>query len=300
MPILFLIGAVAASVMQTLFATLYNRKNTAYHEITPLYNVINFATLVAMWSVLYFTDSAFLASPSFDVGTVFYSLGFSVGFAAACIGLVNALNTGPVTLTSLILQFSCIGSTIYGFFFWGAEPTPLVIIGILLVCVSLVLCLYKGKGEKSGAKINGKWLIYVSLCFAGNMICMIVQREQQRRYEGAYGNQLMLVAMICALLLSIVLYLRSDRRDSRVLLRRAWFWPALAGVSNLLLNLFMMKLAVATTTGAISTSLIDPTIAVVPLALMTMISFFAFKEKLRWWQWVGIGVGIGASLLLSL
>lgn len=300
MPYLFLIGAVAASVLQTLFATLYNRKNTAYREITPLYNVINFGTLVLLWGVMFFTDATFLASPSFDLGTVFYSLGFSVGFALACIGLVNALNTGPVTLTSLILQFSCIGSTIYGFFFWDAELTPLVAAGILLVCVSLVLCLYKGKGEKGGAKINAKWLVYVAACFFGNMICMIVQREQQRRYEGAYGNQLMLVAMVGALLLSIVLYLRSNRCDSRVLLRRAWFWPALAGASNLLLNFFMMKLAVETTTGAISTSLIDPTIAVVPLAIMTVISFVAFKEKLRWWQWIGIGVGIGASLLLSL
>ena len=300
MAYLFLIGAVAASVFQTLFATLYNRKNAAYREITPLYNVINFGALVVLWGVLFFTDATFLAAPSFDLGTVFYSVGFSIGFAMACIGLINALNTGPITLTSLILQFSCIGSAIWGFFFWDAEPTPLVIVGILLVCVSLVLCLYKGKEEKGGAKINTKWIIYVSICFVGNLICMIVQREQQRRYDGAYGNQLMLVAMIFALILSIVLYLRSNRVDSAVLVKRAWFWPVLAGASNLLLNFFMMKLAVATKAKEISTSLIDPTIAVVPLAITTVISYLAFKEKLRWWQWIGIGVGIGASLLLSL
>ena len=71
MPYLFLIGAVTASVLQTLFATLYNRKNTAYREITPLYNVINFGTLVLLWGVMFFTDKTFLAAPSFDVGTVF-------------------------------------------------------------------------------------------------------------------------------------------------------------------------------------------------------------------------------------
>ncbi len=285
-----LIGALAASVLQTLFATLYNRKNTAYREITPLYNVINFGTLAILWGAM------FLTAPTFHFGTVFYSLGFSIGFAMACIGLINALNTGPIALTSLILQFSSIGSTIWGFFFWGAKITPLVIIGLVLVCVSLVLCLYNGKGEKGGAKINAKWLVYVSVCFFGNLSCMIVQREHQMRYDGAYGNQLMLVAMLFALILSIVLYVRSDRRDSRVLVKRAWFWPVLAGASNLLLNFFMMKLAIST----LSAGLIYPAVAVVPLAITTMISFFAFGEKMRWWQWIGVVIGMGATLLLSL
>ena len=284
-----LAGALFASVMQTLFATLYNRKNATYRDITPLYNVINFGALSLLWGCM------FLSAPTFHFGTLFYSLGFSVGFAMACIGLVNALNAGPISLTSLILQFSCIGSTIWGFFFWDTKITTLVIIGLVLVCISLVLCLYSGK-QKGGNKISGKWLFYVTMCFVGNLVCMIVQKEHQMRYDGAYGNQLMLVAMLFALILSIVIYLRSDRADSRVLLKRAWFWPVLAGISNLLLNFFMMRLAIS----SLSPGLIYPSVAVVPLVMTTIISFFAFGEKLKWSQWIGIAVGVVAILTLSI
>jgi drug/metabolite transporter (DMT)-like permease len=291
---ILLVCVVFANASLSLFNSFFQKKNGEKVGATQLYNLVMISSVFVTWSVIWALEGGF------SLEVIPYSIIFGVGYSAAIIGLFNAIKCGPVALSTLILQLALIATVIWGFFFWDAEPTPLVIVGILLVCVSLVLCLYKGKGEQRESKINTKWIVYVSVCFFGNLICMIVQREQQRRYDGAYGNQLMLVAMICALLLSIVLYLRSNRADSAVLVKRAWFWPVLAGASNLLLNFFMMKLAVATKAKEISTSLIDPTIAVVPLAITTVISFLAFKEKLRWWQWVGIGVGIGASLLLSL
>lgn len=281
---------LSGAIMQMLFASLYNRRNTAYHNITPLYNVINFAALAVLWGTLYLT------APSFHLGTLFYSIGFGAGFSFACIGMINALHTGPVALTSLILNLSLIGSTIWGFFFWGASVTALAIIGILLVCVALFLCLYNGKQETGKSKINGKWLFFVSVCFFGNLTCTIVQKEQQLAYQGAYGNQLMFVGMLMAFAMSVPLYLRGDRRDSRVLVRRAWFWPVLAGVSNLVMNFFLMRLS----NSELSPSLVYPAVAVLPLAAITLISCFAFGEKLRWWQWIGVVLGAFATVLLSL
>jgi multidrug transporter EmrE-like cation transporter len=41
-------------------------------------------------------------------------------------------------------------------------------------------------------------------------------------------------------------------------------------------------------------------IAVGGLAVTSIFSLVAFKEKLHWWQWVGVAVGAVAVALLSL
>ena len=71
------------------------------------------------------------------------------------VGRINALKHGPAALTSLLISLSLIVTTVWGFFFWNAEVTPIVIIGLILVIVSMVLCLYS-KGEKSEKHISAK------------------------------------------------------------------------------------------------------------------------------------------------
>ena len=138
--------------------------------------------------------------------------------------------------------------------------------------------------------------VWVLVCFFGNLFCTIVQKEQQLAYEGAHGNQLMFFGVLIALVVSIPLYLCSDRSDSRVLVKRAWFWPVLAGASNLIMNFFLMRLANST----LSPSIVYPSIAVIPLAVITLISFFAFGEKPKWWQWIGMVIGMLSIVMLSL
>lgn len=76
------------------------------------------AALVA-WAVL------FCIEPSFDWGVVLYSLGFGTCFLTCNIGIVIAMKTGPVSLTSLIVQLSLIATTVWGFFFWDTPFTRL-------------------------------------------------------------------------------------------------------------------------------------------------------------------------------
>ena len=50
----------------------------------------------------------------------------------------------------------------------------------------------------------------------------------------------------------------------------------------------------------LSPSLIYPVIGVGGLAVVTIVSLFIFREKMRWWQWVGVAVGAVAVALLSI
>lgn len=291
MPYVYLTLSVFFLASGSIFGGFYNRKNEERRGTAPLYNLILMCSVLLGWGIL------FLTAPSFDAGVLPYAIGFGAAYTLCQLGLINALRTGPVALTSLLLQLSLIGVTAWGFFFWDAPFTLPVGIGLLLVAISLWLCLYPGKrGEKTGERISLKWLIFAMMAFVGNAGCSIIQRTQQMKYEGQHGNLLMLIAIACGTVFALVQYLRSDRTDTRVILKSSALFPVGAGVCNMLLNLFMILLA----TSPISPNLIYPVIAVGGLAVTSLFSLLAFKEKLRWWQWVGIAVGAAAVALLSL
>ena len=289
MSYLQLVIAIITISMQTIFASYYNRQNAGCKDITRLYNLLQLGTLTVAWGCMFLSDL------SFNAAVIPYSLIFGACFTASSFGLVNALRTGPVSLSSLFMQFSLIGTTIWGFFAWNDPITLLVIIGLVLVCISLALCLYTGK-EKSGQKITKQWLFYILIAFSGNMGCTVTQKQQQLDFNGQHGNQLMFMAISLSMIMFVILYLRSDRSDTRVILKRGWFWPVLSGTCNMITNVCVMLLA----TSSLSPSLIYPSLAVVCLTITMLFSLFAFKEKLRWWQWVGILIGAVATALLSI
>ncbi len=209
------------------------------------------------------------------------------------VGLVYALKTGSVLLTSLILQLSLIGTTIWGFFFWDTKFSLVVGVGLVFVVVSLWLCLYTGKKEER--KLNPKWIFWVLVLFLGNACCTIVQKTQQMDFDGKYGNFMMMIATGLGVIATVFLYLKGNRAQEKTLLKESWYFPVLAGVLNAVQNLLVILLATTT----LSPSLIYPVLSIGSLMVVTGFSAFVFKEKMQWWQWIGIGIGIIAIALLS-
>jgi drug/metabolite transporter (DMT)-like permease len=217
----------------------------------------------------------FLVDGTYEVSVLPYSLLFAIFFAMGNFGIINAIKTGSVMLSSLFNQLALIVTSIWGFFFWNEKFTLLSGVGLALTVIAICLCLMNGKGEK--AKLSLRWIIYVLLSFAGNAGCSIVQRTQQMSFGGKYGNFLMVVATGLSIIMFVIVYLRSDRSDSGELVRTSWYYPVIAGVLNALLNLFVILMA----TSSLSSSLIYPTIAVGSLALVMIFSLFIMKEKMR-------------------
>lgn len=106
----------------------------------------------------------------------------------------------------------------------------------------------------------------------------------------------MVIAIAISTLFYWILYLRSDRSDTKSILRNATVFPVGAGLCNVVLNFLVILLA----TSAVPSSLVYPVIAVGGLAVTSIFSFVAFHEKLRYWQWIGIGIGTVAVVLLSI
>ncbi len=286
MPYLYLGLSVFLSAASGVFGTYFNRRIQGRKNATAFYNFILLIAVFVGWLTLFMTDL------SFDAKVLPFSLLFATFYAVCNISLIRALECGPVALTSLILNLSMILTTIWGLIFWDATFGFVVALGLVLVVVSLFLCIY----TKEKATISKRWLIFVFLAFASNAGCAITQRTQQMIFQGQHGNMLMASASLISLIICFVLYMRSDRSDSKVILKKAGIFPVVAGLSNVGLNLFVIILA----STEISTNLIYPVIGVGGLAVTLLFSQFAFKEKLRPAQWLGILTGAAATVLLSL
>jgi uncharacterized membrane protein len=276
------------SASSSVFGKIFNKKNDEKRDSTIFYNFLLMISVFIGWGILYIIDF------SFDANVLWYSILFAICYTACNLGIINALKYGPAMLTSLFISLSLILTTLWGFVFWDAKVTLPVIIGLLLVACAIVLCLYtKGKDDKS---VSWKWLLYVALAFFGNAGCSIVQRTQQVQHNGQHGNMLMLFAIGFCALAYLIIYLKSNREDTPTMLKTSWWLPVCAGICNVILNVFVMLMAVTD----LSPSLIYPVIGVGGLAVVTIFSLLVFKEKMRWWQWVGVAVGAVAVILLSI
>lgn len=268
----------------------YNRKNEGKKSPTALYNLLFAAAAFVCWAILYATKF------SFDAGVLLYAVPMGIACAVATSSNICALKYGPVSLSTLFFQLSLIGVTIWGFFFWDAKATAFSVIGLCLTVVALVLCLYEKKqdGEEK-KKLSAKWLTFALLSCVANAASTILQKTQQQKYDGENGYMLMFFAMAIGLIAFALIYAKSDKSDSKLIFKSTGWLPVAYGVTNVLLNLFVMLLA----TSSVSPSLIYPVIAVGGIAINSIASLLVFKERLQWQQWVGIAVGALAVAFLS-
>lgn len=288
MPYLYLIISVFMNASSSVFGAYFNRRNDGKKDTSAFYNFLQMLGVFVCWAVLFAFDF------SFSARVVPYAVLFAFFFSICNIGIINALKHGPATLTSLFVGLSLLLTTAWGFLFWNAKLTVFVGIGLALVVVAVYLCLYTGKKEEKKASV--KWLVFVLMALVGNAGCSITQRTQQVAFGGAHGNMLMAFATFLSAIVCFVIWLRSDKTDATDMLKRSWYFPVSAGVCNVLLNIFVMKMALT----SLSPSLIYPVLGVGGLMVVTLFSLFGFKEKLKWQQWLGIALGALATALLSL
>ena len=285
---LSIIGNSAANI----FGGYYTRGTKDKKDASALYSFIQLVVTFLLWLVLYFCNF------NFDVKVLPYALTFGGCFAIAIRFRLLAYKTGPVMLSSLLIQLSLIAVCIWGLIFWGEPFSEVIGIGLVLVVISLWLCLYKGK-EKTDEKkkVSWKWIVYCALAFIGNAGATIVQRAMVNDLGENNKNMLMAFATLFATILLCITYMRSDRSDSKEIIKTKGFFPVLSAVFNVVLNYAVMELVNATP--KLSASLIYPAIGVGGLIITSLFSFFAFKEQLKWWQWIGVGIGMIATAILA-
>ena len=282
MQYILLLIVILAMSSQNIFVKQYNVKSKAPDQFL-------FSAISALFAMVFFLISSG-DGMHFTWEFVPYSVGFAIAFAAALVGLNLSIASGPLAVSSLVMSYSLIVPTLYGIIFLKDSLKPTAYIGIALLLVSL----YFINMKKESAIFSFKWLIYLAIGFVGNGMCSTIQKMQQLKFEGAYKNEFMVVALLVVfvMLMAIVLIRKGDLKaqfkDCRI-------YGPLNGIANGATNLLVMIL-----TGLIPTAILFPSISAGGIAIMFFVSVFVYKEKLSKKQMIGYAVGMLSVILLNI
>ena len=108
----------------------------------------------------------------------------------------------------------------------------------------------------------------------------------------------MLIGISIAFVFFNIMYLRSNKKDTPFIIKKASIFPVIAGIGNLLLNVLIILLVQYPE--QTPPSIIYPSLARGALSITGICSLLIFKEKLKISQWIGIVIGAVAVAMLSI
>ncbi len=259
-----------------------------------------FTAMIQLSAALFFAGAClFDGNFAYERGVLPYSLVFALATSSFCITSVAALRYGSLALTTLFSSYSLMLPTLYGFLRFKNPVYVSQLIGITLLLVSLYLT---NMGEKEGgakeekeSRNFKKWLPLVIVMTLANGLCAITQTEQQYRFDGAYKNEFMMIALLASFGVLLVLGILRERRDVKTVLKLGALPAVLTGAANGATNLLVMVV-----TATIAASVFFPVISGGGMVLAYVISVTVFRERFAAAQKIGILLGIASLVFLNL
>jgi drug/metabolite transporter (DMT)-like permease len=118
---------------------------------------------------------------------------------------------------------------------------------------------------------------------------------QTSLFDGAYDGSFMIVALLIALAVLLTLSLLAERREIIPSLRVGAPMMLVCGLSNALVNLFVMLCA-----KIMDKSLMFPLISAGGIILTWIVALFIYKEKMNAKQNAGMLLGIASIVLFNI
>lgn len=224
-----------------------------------------------------------------------YSIGFAAVYALATLFSVIALKTGSLAITSLILSYSLIIPTLYGFIFLNEKITLLKCVGILFLLISLFLVRSETKGEDTANKPTIKWIICVLIAFAANGMCSVIQNAQQVKFQGAQNSNFMILSLIICTVVLFAFSLVFERNIILKALKKGTIWAAACGICNGATNYLVLVII-----AVVASSVFFPAISAGQVVLTFVFSVMLYKEKFIPRQIAGLACGLASLILLNI
>lgn len=228
---------------------------------------------------------------SFSTEFAGYSIAFAISYSIALVFSYLAVSTGSLSLTSLVLQYSLIIPAAYGLAVLGEPLKVTLFIGIVLLLVSVVLINFEDKTQPK--LITLKWTIYALLAFLGNGACSTIQKMHQMRFDGAYKNEYMILALIISAAILGVMAIINEKSAIVHNLKSGVLWYTICGLANGLTNFLVLILKMPA-------SVMFPVISAGGIAATAFVSAFIYKEKMSVQQKAGLVMGIASIVMLNL
>jgi len=223
--------------------------------------------------------------------------GIFLGLGSICFQLcyVQAMATGPVSLTVMLINFSLLIPTVASVFLFDEPMTLLNFVGILLILISFTVTVR----PESGKRINLKWVIFVMLTTFTNGALSILQKYFSHSPDAGHTAGFVLSAYMVAAVGSVVLlfpYMRKSYSGVRpACTRRMLLFGIPAGI---VLGVFQQLYT--NSIGAISGVLLFPLMNSMIAIISTLFGMVVLRENLTKRQALGCIIGIAAIVIMSL
>lgn len=251
-----------------------------------------FSAAVSLLSLLFFLLTAGI--PRISAEVLPYSAGFAAVYALAMVYSVLAFKAGSLAITSLLLSYSLILPTLYGFLFLNERITALKCGGIMLLLISLFLVRFEAKQEDTTNKPSTKWMIYMVIAFISNGFCSVIQNAQQRKFQGVQNSNFMIFALIISTVVLFVFSLIFERNTMINALKKGSVWAAACGICNGATNYLVMVII-----AVVASSVFFPVLSAGQLILTFILSVSVYREKFIPRQIAGLFCGLASLVLLN-
>lgn len=220
------------------------------------------------------------------IPTIMLGIAFGVLLSATNHTGFKALSLGPIALTSTVVSFSLIIPFIFGIAVLQEKISVYGVLGIFLLCISIVMLNFK-----KGVEISSKWVIYTFVTLVLNGINSIIQKYHQICFPNQYRIEFLIAALFTVLITTLVFSHKKPVNPRIPISLEA----LAAGVMNGLSNYIVLYLSAAE-----NASVLFPVCSVAQIITTCFIGRLAFSEKLKRIQIVGIVFGITSIVLLNI
>jgi uncharacterized membrane protein len=233
----------------------------------------------------------------FDANTLLWGSIYGITQALFILFKTAAMNSGPVSITTLIGNCSLVVSVVACFILWN-EPISLAdMIGLILLLVGLFLTTYK----KATRTFTKKWAVFSLLFLVLGAGVGITFKAFSKSGGTAYTSDMMIVAAFVMLIsyTMICLFTGAFAHISKQHIKREKclfiILALVSGVLSCLYNRLNIYLS-----GALDGVIFFPSFNGGVVVLSTVVSMIIFKEKLSVKQLLGLLLGISGICIIGI
>ena len=244
------------------------------------------------WFIILFALNAFTLSLNSEI--VLWGVFYGITQTLFVLFKTLAMGSGPVSVTTLIGNFSLIVSTAFSIIVWSEPFSAFDLVGIIALLLSIFLCTYK----KNNADYKKSWK-YVTVFFFVFAACVgIVFKAFGKSSVRDSCADMMLVASIVIVLCYFILSLFTGGLNFKTIssgnINVFLFFALLCGICSCGYNRLNIYLA-----GKIDAVIFFPGFNGGVILLSALAGVLFFREKLSKMQTIGILLGAVAITLIG-
>ena len=248
------------------------------------------AAVSGVWIALLGAAAALTGGLAFDAASVQWGMLYGGVTAAFLLFKMQAMASGPVSLTSVIGCASLLISTGFGVFVLGEAASAAQAAGVALLMIALFLII-----SPKSDQATRTWKLWCAGFFVCSAAVGIIFKLHQRSDSAAKISEMMLAAALTSAVVFIAAaFAASGRRRLPALPAGAWPYILGSGLFGCVYNRLNIFLA-----GRLPSVVFYPTFNGAVILLSTLCGLLLFRERLRARQTIGMIAGIAALLLAS-